>query len=44
MTVGKNEHSRAEADAFGHAGDEPERDQRLQKAGGRREREIAGRI
>ena len=31
MTVGKNEHGRAEADALGHAGDEPERDQRLQK-------------
>src|SRR6266566_685345 len=33
MTVGENEHGRAEANAFGDGGDEPEGDQRLQEGG-----------
>src|SRR5882724_1580990 len=44
MAVGQDEHGRAEPDALGHAGDEPERDQRLQEGGGRRQRKVAGRV
>ena len=44
MTVREDEHGGAEPNALGHASDEPERDQRLQEGGARRQRKIPGRV
>jgi hypothetical protein len=43
VAMRQHQHGRAQAHALGHPGDQAQRHQRLEEAGGRRQRKVAGR-